>query len=253
MEEGGREGEEWREGGRGVEGGREGEEWREGGRGVEGGREGKEWREGGKGEGEERREGEEWREGGKGGREGKEGGRERREGGKGGREGKEGGRERREGWKGGREEGRERREGGKGGREGKEEGRERREGGVRNGGRESEEGKKNEGGGCRMREKGSAVTTCPYLFLRLLLPKARAILSQLNQFTTPLEKLYCFSHTISALTTGSPDTTMEAVTADELLPILVYLVIVTDVPNWNGNLTYINRFHFSNISFEEFT
>lgn len=88
---------------------------------------------------------------------------------------------------------------------------------------------------------------------RLLLPKARAILSQLNQFTTPLEKLYCFSHTISTLTTGSPDTAHEAVTADELLPILVYLVIITDVPNWNGNLTYINRFHFSNISFEEFT
>jgi hypothetical protein len=85
---------------------------------------------------------------------------------------------------------------------------------------------------------------------RLLIPKSQAVLAQLNQFSTPLEKLYCFSHTISALTSGPMDIT---VTADELLPILVYLVIVTDIPNWTGNLVYINRFHFSEVTFEEFT
>ena len=81
------------------------------------------------------------------------------------------------------------------------------------------------------------------------------MLAQLNQFTTPLEKLYCFSHTILALTSssGTVGATQDVVTADELLPILVYLVIVTDIPNWNGNLTYINRFHFSNVTYEEFT
>ena len=84
----------------------------------------------------------------------------------------------------------------------------------------------------------------------LLLPQAQSYLTQLNQFTTPLEKMYCFSHTIRSLTSAALDIT---VSADELLPILVYLVIVTDIPNWTGNLLYINRFHFSNVSFEEFT
>ena len=88
---------------------------------------------------------------------------------------------------------------------------------------------------------------------RLLVPKAKAVLSQLNQFTTPLEKLYCFKQCISVvMTTSRVDGTSEAVTADELLPILVYLVIVCDIPNWNGNLQYINKFHFSAVGMEEF-
>lgn len=88
---------------------------------------------------------------------------------------------------------------------------------------------------------------------RLLVPRAKAVLSQLNQFTTPLEKLYCFKQCISiVMTTSRVDGTSEAVTADELLPILVYLVIVCDIPNWNGNLQYINKFHFSAVGMEEF-
>ena len=42
-------------------------------------------------------------------------------------------------------------------------------------------------------------------------------------------------------------------TADELLPILVYLVIVADIPNWLGNIKYITNFHFSQVASEEFT
>ena len=89
-------------------------------------------------------------------------------------------------------------------------------------------------------------------FSRLLIPKAKAVLSQLNQFTTPLEKLYCFKHCISEIMMSPVDGTNEAVTADELLPILVYLVIACDIPNWNGNLQYINKFHFSTVGMEEF-
>ncbi len=44
----------------------------------------------------------------------------------------------------------------------------------------------------------------------------------------------------------------EHLTADELLPIVIYLVIVTDIPNWMGNLIYITRFHFSQVATEEF-
>ena len=46
--------------------------------------------------------------------------------------------------------------------------------------------------------------------------------------------------------------TPSALTADELLPILVYLVIISDIPNWHGNMAYINNFHFSRIGVEEF-
>ncbi len=90
---------------------------------------------------------------------------------------------------------------------------------------------------------------------RLVLKDARAVLSQLNQFTTPLEKLFCFSHTVTRLKGAWQGEGQggEVLTADELLPILVYLVIVTDIPNWTGNLSYISRFHFSNVTYEEFT
>ena len=79
------------------------------------------------------------------------------------------------------------------------------------------------------------------------------MLSQLNQFVTPLEKLYCFKKSIAALIEMPLEGTHEPMTADELLPILVYLVIVCDIPNWTGNLTYISKFHFSNTGMEEFS
>lgn len=92
---------------------------------------------------------------------------------------------------------------------------------------------------------------CP-LHPRRWIPKARAVLSQLNQFATPLEKLYCFKQCVSALMEGGQGS-REPMTADELLPILVYLVIVTDIPNWLGNIKYITNFHFSQVASEEFT
>ncbi len=45
----------------------------------------------------------------------------------------------------------------------------------------------------------------------------------------------------------------DPLTADELLPILVYLVIITDIPNWKGNIIYITKFHFSQVASDEFT
>ena len=51
---------------------------------------------------------------------------------------------------------------------------------------------------------------------------------------------------------ASGDVISIALTADELLPILVYLVIITDIPSWHGNIAYINNFHFSRIGVEEF-
>ena len=53
-----------------------------------------------------------------------------------------------------------------------------------------------------------------------------------SQFATPLEKINCFKHSILALTAKPLEGGYDVVTADELLPILVYLVIVCDIPNW---------------------
>lgn len=85
---------------------------------------------------------------------------------------------------------------------------------------------------------------------RLRISKARAVLSQLNQFATPLEKLYCFKSCVSTLIEGE---SQDPLTADELLPILVFLAIITDIPNWMGNIVYITKFHFSHVATDEFT
>ncbi|XP_064398066.1 ankyrin repeat domain-containing protein 27-like isoform X2 [Halichondria panicea] len=85
---------------------------------------------------------------------------------------------------------------------------------------------------------------------QLRISKARAVLSQLNQFATPLEKLYCFKSCVSTLMEGE---SQDPLTADELLPILVFLAIITDIPNWMGNIVYITKFHFSHVATDEFT
>ncbi|KAL5467287.1 hypothetical protein EMCRGX_G031494 [Ephydatia muelleri] len=86
---------------------------------------------------------------------------------------------------------------------------------------------------------------------RINLEKARVLLSDLNQCSTPLEKLCCFRQSVSVLTTLM-GTSNDVMTADDLLPVLVYLVITSDIPNWNANIFYISKFHFSNVNQDEF-
>jgi hypothetical protein len=87
---------------------------------------------------------------------------------------------------------------------------------------------------------------------RLCIPQAKKILSQLNQLASPLEKMNCLRQCVSVFTQMPLEGHFDALTADELLPILVYLVIISDIPNWHGNMAYINNFHFSRIGVEEF-
>jgi hypothetical protein len=87
---------------------------------------------------------------------------------------------------------------------------------------------------------------------RLSLPQAKKVLCQLNQLPSPLEKMDCLKQCVSVFTKMPLEGHFDALTADELLPILVYLVIISDIPNWNGNMAYINNFHFSRIGAEEF-
>ncbi|XP_066289244.1 ankyrin repeat domain-containing protein 27-like [Branchiostoma lanceolatum] len=79
-------------------------------------------------------------------------------------------------------------------------------------------------------------------------PRARRELHGLNKFSSPLEKLLCVKRAITAITRPSPlHKRKESVTmsSDDLLPILVYLVIKADIPNWLANLRYLHNFRFS--------
>jgi len=90
------------------------------------------------------------------------------------------------------------------------------------------------------------------------IPKAKKILSNLNRFTTPLEKLYVLKLTISTMSESSKlknnqgSEEINPITADDLLPALVFLVVKSEIPNWMANLTYMQNFHFSRCKNDEF-
>ncbi|XP_048577160.1 ankyrin repeat domain-containing protein 27 [Nematostella vectensis] len=88
------------------------------------------------------------------------------------------------------------------------------------------------------------------------LPRARRILSLLNKFTSPLEKFHCLKKSITMVTERklkeSEQGTEDVVTADDLLPALVFLVIKSDIPNWLANIIFLHNFHFSKCGYSEF-
>eukprot|EP01137_Pigoraptor_chileana_P002762 Opistho-2@42041 len=81
--------------------------------------------------------------------------------------------------------------------------------------------------------------------------EALAELSLLNTSTTPLEKLGCLRRSVLALsraafgTDGATRRDSQPLTSDELIPIIVYLVVKSEVPNWMATLAYVSNFHFS--------
>ncbi|XP_006817407.1 ankyrin repeat domain-containing protein 27-like [Saccoglossus kowalevskii] len=87
-------------------------------------------------------------------------------------------------------------------------------------------------------------------------PRARRELSFLNKFCTPLEKLYCLRRTVMTITHASlrraKNVPIAPITTDDLLPILVFLVVKSEIPNWLANLTYMQNFRFSKPSNDEF-
>ncbi|XP_066923620.1 ankyrin repeat domain-containing protein 27-like [Clytia hemisphaerica] len=87
------------------------------------------------------------------------------------------------------------------------------------------------------------------------IPKAKKILAKINVFHTPLEKFYILKFTITALSEAnkySKDEESIPITADDLLPALVFLIVKTDIPNWLANLAYLTNFHFSRSKSDEF-
>ncbi|KAF3706070.1 Ankyrin repeat domain-containing protein 27 VPS9 domain-containing protein [Channa argus] len=84
------------------------------------------------------------------------------------------------------------------------------------------------------------------------LSRAKRELSQLNQQTSPLLKLLCLRRVaLTATHTPRPTASIEAVCADDLLSVILYLLVKTEIPNWMANLSYIKNFCFSHSSKDE--
>lgn len=91
--------------------------------------------------------------------------------------------------------------------------------------------------------------------LRTNLPRGKRALSFLNRYKTPLEKFHCLKKTVTIVTDRkmkTPDDAAEAITVDDLLPALIFLIIKSDIPNWLANITYMHNFHFSKRGHNEF-
>ncbi|KAK2175884.1 hypothetical protein NP493_697g01034 [Ridgeia piscesae] len=84
------------------------------------------------------------------------------------------------------------------------------------------------------------------------IPRARKELGYLMSYSTPLGKLNCLKRAVRSLMqpvqranqTGNP----LALTTDDLLPMLIFLVVKMEMPNWWANLTYMTSFHFAKSS-----
>ncbi|XP_059392673.1 ankyrin repeat domain-containing protein 27 isoform X2 [Carassius carassius] len=87
------------------------------------------------------------------------------------------------------------------------------------------------------------------------IPRAKRELSLLNSCTSPQQKLLCIRKVILTImqSTRRRDTavSIEAMCADDLLLVILYLLIKTEVPNWMANLSYIKNFRFRKSSKDE--
>ncbi|XP_007551458.1 ankyrin repeat domain-containing protein 27 isoform X2 [Poecilia formosa] len=84
------------------------------------------------------------------------------------------------------------------------------------------------------------------------LSRAKRELSQLNQQTSPLLKVLCLRRVVlTATQTPRRTVSIEAVSADDLLSVVLYLLVKTEIPNWMANLSYMRNFCFSNSSKDE--
>ncbi|XP_069757889.1 ankyrin repeat domain-containing protein 27 isoform X2 [Narcine bancroftii] len=77
------------------------------------------------------------------------------------------------------------------------------------------------------------------------LPRAKRELSQLNQCTSPQLKLICLRNVIHVIMQSpSQRVCKHFMSSDDLLPVLLYLLVKTEIPNWMANLSYIKNFRF---------
>ncbi|KAG8510051.1 Ankyrin repeat domain-containing protein 27, partial [Galemys pyrenaicus] len=78
------------------------------------------------------------------------------------------------------------------------------------------------------------------------IPRAKRELAQLNKCTSPQQKLVCVWKVVRLITQSpSQRVNLETMCADDLLSVLLYLLVKTEIPNWMANLSYIKNFRFS--------
>ncbi|KAM9607844.1 ankyrin repeat domain-containing protein 27 isoform 2-T2 [Trichechus inunguis] len=84
------------------------------------------------------------------------------------------------------------------------------------------------------------------------IPRAKRELAQLNRCTSPQQKLICLRKAVQLLTQSpSQRVNLETMCADDLLSVLLYLLVKTEIPNWMANLSYIKNFRFSSSAKDE--
>ncbi|XP_054054596.1 ankyrin repeat domain-containing protein 27 isoform X4 [Rissa tridactyla] len=75
------------------------------------------------------------------------------------------------------------------------------------------------------------------------IPRAKRELGQLNKCTSPQQKLLCLRKVVQIIMQSpSQRVNVETMCADDLLSVLLYLLVKTEIPNWMANLSYIKNF-----------
>lgn len=72
------------------------------------------------------------------------------------------------------------------------------------------------------------------------LTKAKFELANIEGYSTPLGKLGCLKRAVSLVTECGC-----IISSDELLPILLFLVVKANLPNWYANISFLKHFRFS--------
>lgn len=75
-------------------------------------------------------------------------------------------------------------------------------------------------------------------------------IANLNDYTTPYEKLQCVGRAFKLLTSGVSENGTP-MTADEILPLITVLVIRCTISNWQANLTIMSELWLSGIRNDE--
>lgn len=78
-------------------------------------------------------------------------------------------------------------------------------------------------------------------------PKAKQILSKIDTYNTVLEKVLCLKQALNAINKTDGSVNAALLTADDLLPVFVFLIIKSGLPNWYSQLTYMKEFRHSSI------
>ncbi|KAI6658522.1 Ankyrin repeat domain-containing protein 27-like [Oopsacas minuta] len=82
-------------------------------------------------------------------------------------------------------------------------------------------------------------------------PKAKRELAKMTSLRTPYQKLWCMHETFQILSQPTPHSN-EPMNADDILPLLVLLIIHSDIACWYGNISFMENFYLSPLDKEKY-